>query len=107
MHRILGEGVSNASSSYVLPVSLADWSTAVWGVVFVCQLFWLTFALTGICRQTALGPVYNNPKILPVQVHFFFSLAILTQVSVLITSSACKMIISSSVPTGTMNDISL
>ena len=81
MQEILREGVSNTSSSYVLPVSLSAWSASVWGIVFVCQFFWLAFALTGICRQTVLGPVYNNPKLLPVQVHIFFSLAVLTQVS--------------------------
>ena len=52
----------------------------MWGVVYACQFAWLVYALTAICRQTPLGPVYNNPKLLPVQVHFFFSLALLTQV---------------------------
>ncbi|XP_070175134.1 uncharacterized protein [Littorina saxatilis] len=81
---ILNDGSSNDTSPFQLPVSLAAWSISIWGVVYVCQFFWLAYSLAGICRRTALGPAYNNPKLLPVQVHFFFSLAVLTQVGWLV-----------------------
>ncbi|KAK7482392.1 hypothetical protein BaRGS_00026411 [Batillaria attramentaria] len=80
----LREGVANATSDYMLPISPANWSVAVWGVVYVCQWLWLVYALTSLCRQTHAGPAYNNPKLLPVQVHFFFCLAILEQVGWLV-----------------------
>ncbi|XP_076455619.1 uncharacterized protein LOC143290188 [Babylonia areolata] len=80
---ILGENATE--STYVLPVSLADWSVPIWGVVYVYQGSWLAYAVTGICRKTAAGPAYNNPKLLPVQIHIFFSLAVLLQVGWLIS----------------------
>ncbi|KAL8563211.1 hypothetical protein ACOMHN_053958 [Nucella lapillus] len=80
---ILGKNATE--QTYVLPVSLADWSVSIWGVVYVCQGLWLSFAVTGICRKTSSGPAYNNPKLLPVQVHIFFSVAVLLQVGWLVS----------------------
>ncbi|KAL8580233.1 hypothetical protein ACOMHN_039295 [Nucella lapillus] len=76
---ILLVGLSNATAPYALPVSLADWSRPLWGVVYACQSFWVFYALVNYFRQTATGPAYNNPKLLPVPVHVFFSLTVLTQ----------------------------
>lgn len=78
------KGVTNVTSTYILPVTPADWSMAIWGVVYVCQLFWLVYALTAICRKTHAGPAYNSPKLLPVQFHIFFSLTVLAQVGWLV-----------------------
>lgn len=78
--QLFEETEANVTTNYKLPVTTELWTEAMWIVVYICQIFWLVYALTAICRQTPSGPVYNHPKLLPVTVHIFFVIAVIQQV---------------------------
>ncbi|PVD36031.1 hypothetical protein C0Q70_03001 [Pomacea canaliculata] len=105
--QLFEETEANATTNYKLPVTTELWTEAMWIVVYICQIFWLVYALTAICRQTPSGPVYNHPKLLPVTVHIFFVIAVIQQTAwlilyhrnflalsllVIVLSAACSLI---------------
>ncbi|XP_068925074.1 uncharacterized protein [Petaurus breviceps papuanus] len=57
--------VGNISNKYNTDLTPAGWTFLIWNVIYLWQLAWLGYALSGICRRNELGWFYMKPDVLP------------------------------------------
>ncbi|XP_043843470.1 uncharacterized protein LOC122742932 [Dromiciops gliroides] len=57
--------VGNISNKYNTDLTPAGWTFLIWNVIYLWQLAWLGYALSGICRRNELGWFYMKPNVLP------------------------------------------
>ncbi|XP_056669904.1 uncharacterized protein LOC103102780 [Monodelphis domestica] len=57
--------VGNISNKYNTDLTPAGWTFLIWNVIYLWQLAWLGYALSGICRRNELGWFYVKPDVLP------------------------------------------
>ncbi|KAM9068941.1 uncharacterized protein ACOB8E_014331 isoform 2-T2 [Sarcophilus harrisii] len=57
--------VGNISNKYNTDVTPAGWTFLIWNIIYLWQLAWLGYALSGICRRNELGWFYVKPDVLP------------------------------------------
>ncbi|XP_059173978.1 uncharacterized protein LOC131954369 [Physella acuta] len=53
------------SAKFETPITPAGWTFSIWGFIYAWQTLWVIYSLVNICRKSGSGPLYENPRFLP------------------------------------------
>ena len=73
--------IGDVSKAFELNITPAGWAFSIWGIIYTLQLAWVVYSLALICRQTASGPAYCNPKVLTANFFLLFTVTSIINIS--------------------------
>ncbi|XP_039262708.2 uncharacterized protein LOC120338815 [Styela clava] len=61
--------IGSVSAKYPTDVTPADYAFSIWGLIYLFQIAWLSYAYSCMCRSNKSGVVLANPVVLPIKFH--------------------------------------
>jgi hypothetical protein len=71
---IFSNATNVISNNNEVDLTPAGWTFSTWGIIYTWQALWLVYNVATIFIRTENGPLYQNPPVLTIVFHLFYTL---------------------------------